>query len=190
MTSQSRTVTHCLELMKPSILFPQHHAFLPYDKRVIGKWRLIKKRSHKNSFCHRWWWSLAMVTLPFGLCNVPCTFGRLIENILSGLTYEMCLVHLDDIIVFGKTFESKLSNVQLVFERIRQSNLKLHPDKCDLFRRQVKFLGHIVSEKGIATDPDKVKAVNEWPKPRNLKQLRSYLGNAFTTASSYTISRK
>jgi len=119
-----------------------------------------------------WQW----ITLPFGLCNVPSTFERLVENVLSGLTYQLCLVYLDDIIVFGSTFDQKLENLKLVFERIRKANLKLNPDKCELFQTKVKFLGHIVSSEGISTDPEKVEAVKEWPIPAKIKQVRSFLG--------------
>ena len=117
-----------------------------------------------------------MVTLPFGLCNAPSTFERLVENVLSGLTYQLCLVYLDDIIVFGSSFEQKLENLNLVFLRMRKANLKLNPDKCDLFKTKVKFLGHIVSSQGISTDPEKVKAIKDWPQPSCIKQVRSFLG--------------
>jgi hypothetical protein len=78
--------------------------------------------------------------LPFGLCNAPATFGILMETVLRGLTYNSCLVYLDHVIVVGCTFQEHLLNLQLP-----RSRLKLNPEKCQLFRRDVPYLGHIVS---------------------------------------------
>jgi len=83
--------------------------------------------------------------MPFGLCNAPATFERLMESILRGLTYEACLVYLDDITVIGRTFQQQLDNLQKVFQRLQEAHLKLNPEKCQLFRKEVRYLGHIVS---------------------------------------------
>ena len=83
--------------------------------------------------------------LSFGLCNAPATFERLMEMVLKGYQWEYCLCYLDDVIIFGSTFEKALQNVKLVFDRFRQANLKLKPSKCSLFQHDVLFLGHIVS---------------------------------------------
>lgn len=114
--------------------------------------------------------------MPFGLCNAPATFERLMENVLRGLSWETCLVYLDDIIVLGKSFEHHLENLEQVFRRLRQANLKLNPKKCNLFRRQVNYLGHVVSDKGVAMDPGKVEAITKWPVPRDKHEVRSFLG--------------
>ena len=81
-------------------------------------------------------------------------------------------------IVFRKTFEDTLCNLRLVFERLRDANLTLKPKKCFLFQESVKFLGHIVSAKGIHCDPDKLRSVTDWPHPENITDLRSFLGTA------------
>ena len=114
--------------------------------------------------------------LAFGLCNAPAVFERLMLKILSGLTWKTCLVYLDDIIVFSKSFEEQIENLAEVLNRLKQANLKLNPKKCKLFQKQVTFLGHVVSENGVSTDPEKIKAVSEWPLPKNVKQIRSFLG--------------
>ena len=114
--------------------------------------------------------------LPFGLCNAPATFERLMETVLSGLHWKALLVYLDDVIVFGNSFEDHLRHLSEVFERFREAKLKLHPKKCHLFRREVSFLGHIVSRDGVKTDPNKISAVKEWPVPTSKKQLQSFLG--------------
>ena len=114
--------------------------------------------------------------LAFGLCNAPAVFERLMLKILSGLTWKTCLVYLDDIIVHSKTFQGHLENLAEVLERLKQANLKLNPKKCRFFQKQVTFLGHVVSEKGVSTDPEKTEAVEKWPTPKNIKEVRSFLG--------------
>lgn len=116
------------------------------------------------------------LVMPFGLCNAPSTFERLIEKVLKGLTYEICLVYLDDIIVKSKSFAEHIMHLDMVFDRLRQAGLKLAAKKCMLFQKEVSFLGHRVSSAGVSTDPDKVKAVVDWPIPTCLKHVRSFVG--------------
>lgn len=88
--------------------------------------------------------------MPFGLCNASATFERLKETVLSGLQWQVCLIYFDDVIVYGKTFEEMLHNLELVFEKLRAAGLKLiKARKCTLFSKQVKYLGHVISEKGV-----------------------------------------
>ena len=114
--------------------------------------------------------------LPFGLCNSPATFERLIEIVLAGLHWETCLVYLDDIIVCGKTFEDMVKNLDEVFSRLQQAGLKLKARKCHLFAQRVEFLGHIISEEGVSTDPKKTECIRNWPIPSTVKEVRSFLG--------------
>lgn len=114
--------------------------------------------------------------LPFGLCNAPATFERLMENILRGLSWKTCLVYLDDVIILGRTFDEHLLNLEEVFKRLRAANLTLNVKKCHLFQTKVSYLGHIVSGEGVAVDPDKIHVVQQWPAPSDKHQLRSFLG--------------
>ncbi|POS82770.1 hypothetical protein EPUL_005785, partial [Erysiphe pulchra] len=114
--------------------------------------------------------------MPFGLCNAPATFERLMDNVLRGLSWEICLVYLDDIIVLGKSFTHHLKNLEQVLRRLRAANLKLNPKKCNLFRKQVQYLGHVVSDKGVSVDPEKIRAITKWPVPRDKHEVRSFLG--------------
>ena len=116
------------------------------------------------------------IVMPFGLVGAPSTFERCMEKILRHLQWQTCLVYLDDIIVFSKDFTEHLHRLEQVLQRIQEAGLKLKPSKCHLFQKQVSFLGHVVSEAGIATDPKKVEAVVSWPPPINVSQVRSYLG--------------
>ncbi|KAK3534806.1 hypothetical protein QTP86_026085, partial [Hemibagrus guttatus] len=116
--------------------------------------------------------------MPFGLCNAPAMFQHLMDRVLAGMQWEICLVYLDDIIVLGKDVKEMLQRLAQVFERLRQANLKLKPTKCCLFRHQVAYLGHIVSERGITTDPQKVQKIQQWPQPPNVNEVRQFVGLA------------
>jgi hypothetical protein len=116
--------------------------------------------------------------LPFGLTCAPATFERLMDKLLRGAVWKKCLVYLDDIIVFGNSFEQALGNFEEVLQRLQSANLKLKPSKCHLFRKSVDFLGHIVSSEGIQTDPTKIEKVEFWEPPINLHEVRSFLGLA------------
>ena len=117
-------------------------------------------------------------TMPFGLCNAPATFERLIETVLRGYLWERCMCYLDDIVVYGHTFDAALQNLHLVFDRIRGAGLKLQPSKCQLFKRELLYLGFIVNGEGTRPDPDKLKAIRKWPVPCNVHDVRSFLGFA------------
>ncbi|GFS69639.1 retrovirus-related Pol polyprotein from transposon 297 [Nephila pilipes] len=113
--------------------------------------------------------------MPFGLCNAPSTFERLRETVLRGLPSEACLVYLDDIIIVGKTFEEHLSNIRKVFQRLQKANLKLSPKKFKFSRKEVSYLGHVISFEGVKADSEKNKAVFDWPRPETVHKLRSFL---------------
>ena len=114
--------------------------------------------------------------LPFGLCNAPSTFERLMESVLSGLHWETLLIYLDDVIVYASSIEELTDRLGTVFQRFRNANLKLKPSKCNLYRQEVKYLGHIVSNHGIHTDPDKTQAIRDWPTPKSKKEVQSFIG--------------
>ena len=95
---------------------------------------------------------------------------------MRGLNFEICLVYLDDIIVYSQTIPEHLQRLKEVFERLKRVNLKLKPSKCCLLRSEVAFLGHIVSREGVATDPGKIDTVLNWPTPGNVTDVRSFLG--------------
>ena len=113
--------------------------------------------------------------MPFGLCNAPATFQRLMDCVLAGLQWQSCLVYLDDVIVLGRSFPEHLHNLRAVFDRLREAGLKL-------------FLAiYIVSEEGVSTDPAKVQAVTNWPTPTTQKQVQQFLGAITTVASFRTL---
>lgn len=115
-------------------------------------------------------------TAVMGLKNSSMTTQRNMDIILSGLNFLSCLVYLDDVIIFSTDPESHVDRLREVFGRLRAANLKIKPSKCRLMQKEVAFLGHRVSANGISPDPEKVSKVKNWPVPRNLKDLRSFLG--------------
>jgi hypothetical protein len=114
--------------------------------------------------------------MPFGLCNSPTTFERLMETMLAGLNYKICLVYIDNIIVFGRIFEDTLLNLEQVFKKLEEAGLKLKSKKCTLFKNEILFLGYKVSGEGIHTDPQKISSIENWPIPLNITEVRSFVG--------------
>ena len=116
--------------------------------------------------------------MPFGLCNAPGTFQRLMERVFGDQSLQSLLLYLDDIVVFSASFEQHLGRLQMVLERLRQHNLKLKLSKCRFFAQEVRYLGHVISASGVATDPEKTRAVADWPRPNTAREVRSFLGFA------------
>ena len=114
--------------------------------------------------------------MAFGLCNAPATFMRVMALVLRGLTWNQILAYLDDVIVLGKGFTDQIVNLRTTFDRFRQYNLKLKPKKCSLFRREVTFLGKLVSAAGISVNPENVDKVKKWPVPNCAKDVERFLG--------------
>ena len=122
--------------------------------------------------------SFKWLRVPMGLTGSPPTFQCLVEKVLVGLTWKICVPYLDVIIIFSSTPEEHLERLRLVFERFRAHNLKINPDKFDFFRMKVQFLGHIVSKNGLEVDPSKIEAVQKFPVPRSQTEVESFLGLA------------
>ena len=114
--------------------------------------------------------------MAFGLCNSPVLFQRLMERVMGELHMKECFTFIDDTIVHGSSFEEHLQRLECMFEKVGKSGLKLNPEKCVLFKRKIEFCGHVVSEMGVATDPEKTARIAEWPEPENVDQLREFLG--------------
>ena len=116
--------------------------------------------------------------MPFGLTNAPATFQRLMERVLAGLHWTTCLIYLDDILIFSATVQQHFSRLREIFDRLKQAGLKIKPSKCLLLQKNIKYLGHVVSEHGIKTDPDKTRCIADWPTPSCLQELKQFLGLA------------
>ena len=114
--------------------------------------------------------------MPFGLTNAPATFQRLIKTCLGDLNLHWCIIYLDDIVIFSKDLASHLKILKAVFWKLEEAGLKLKPSKCELSQRQLAYLGHVISAKGVATDEDKIEAIKNWPTPTNVTEVCSFLG--------------
>ena len=115
--------------------------------------------------------------LPFGLNNAPSTFQRLMDRVLARLKWQMCLVYLDDVLVFGKTFEEHQKRLECVLIALEKAGLTLNVSKCIFATNRIFHLGHIIDENGIRPDPEKISALVNF-KVKNVKSLRGFLGLA------------
>ena len=114
--------------------------------------------------------------MPYGLCNAPATFQRLMQNCLGELNLTYALVYLDDVIVYSKTEEDHLRRLQAVFERFHEHGLKLKPSKCRFLCKQITFLGHEVSADGMTPGNLNLKGIAEMAPPANYTEVRRFLG--------------
>ena len=137
---------------------------------ISGYWQVEVRPEdrEKTAFCtHEGLFEFKV--MPFGLCNAPATFQRLMDRVLAGIQQSSCLVYLDDVIIVGMTFQEHLKNLRDVYDRLRGAGLKLKPSKCNFGSSQVQFLGHIVSADGVHTDPKLTEKVAQWPRPTSRK---------------------
>ena len=114
--------------------------------------------------------------MPFGLCNAPATFQRLIEKILGTLIGGGVLVYLDDVLIYAETSEELLDKLSQVLKFFAKAGLKCKASKCSVFTQKVHYLGHIISKEGINPEPTKLEKISKWPKPEKGTGLASFLG--------------
>lgn len=114
--------------------------------------------------------------MPFGLKTAPATFQRAMDNILRGLQGIHCLVYLDDIIIFSASLDEHIQKLRTVFDRLKQTNLKVQLDKSEFLRKEVLYLGHTITKDGLKPNSDKIDAVLNYPIPKTTTEIRSFLG--------------
>ena len=114
--------------------------------------------------------------MPFGLANAPATFQRVMQSCLGELHLQYCIIYLDDVVVYSRTFQEHLERLEAVFKKLEQAGLKLKPSKCELFKQRITYLGHVVSKDGVGTCSDKTEAIRKWPVPKTVTDVRSFLG--------------
>ena len=123
--------------------------------------------------------------MTFGLTNAPATFQRLMEICLGDLNLHWCIIYLDDIVIFSKDLAGDLKRLEAVFQKLEKRGLKLKPSKCELFQRQLAYLGHVISAKGVATDEGKVEALKDWPTPTTVTEVSVFWNSWGTTEDSF-----
>lgn len=114
--------------------------------------------------------------MPMGLKNSPSTFQRVMDNVLRGLQNEICLVYLDDVIIFSTSLQEHMNNLEKVFKRLQESNFKIQMDKSEFLKLETAFLGHIISGEGVKPNPDKIAAIEKYPLPKSSKEIKQFLG--------------
>lgn len=114
--------------------------------------------------------------MPFGLTNAPATFQRLMNHVLRDEIHKICEVYLDDILIFSKNEEEHRRHLDIVLSKLRKHQLFAKRSKCHFFLKQVQFLGHVISQSGIAVDPEKTTAITNWPMLKTFKDAQRFLG--------------
>jgi hypothetical protein len=143
-----------------------------------GYWQVPVKEEHRHLTAFSaegelWEWCV----MPFGLTSAPTTFQRMMNKLLAPLS-AFCVVYLDDILIFSTSAQEHTEHLELVMQTLRSANLVACKPKCHLYRTELKLLGHIVGNGVIKTNPEKVRAITNWPRPSNLKGLRGFLALA------------
>jgi hypothetical protein len=130
---------------------------------------------HKTTFRTRYG-HYEFVVVPFGLTNAPVTFMCLMNNVLSKFLEKIVLVFINDILIYSKNREEHEEHLRLVLQVLREHRLYAKFSKCDFFQKQIHYMGHIISEEGVAVDPDKIRSIMEWPTLMDVSDIRSSMG--------------
>lgn len=116
------------------------------------------------------------IRMPFGLKNAPATFQRMMNHVLSDYINKICVIYMDDILVFSVTIKEHFESLNKIFKRLNEFNLKVQLDKCKFLTKYTEFLGHIITPEGITPNPEKIKAIKNLKLPGSVKQIKSFLG--------------
>ena len=138
---------------------------VPMNEKDIEKTAFSSKQNH---------WEF--VRMPMGLSTAPFTFQKLMHKIFSRENWQSVLVYLDDVCIYSKSLEEQISRLRTVFERIRDAGMKLSPEKCKFLKQEVTYLGYKITNNGTMTDDAKVDKITNWPTPKTVEDLRSWLG--------------
>ena len=168
----------CIDFRKLNSLTVKDSHPLP---RICETLESLAGAAHYSTFdMNSGFWQVPMdeecESMPFGLCNAPPTFQRLMLNCLGELNLTYCLIYLDDVIIFSRTEEEHLERMRVVFDRLREHGLKLKPSKCDVFKTEINYLAHHVSKKGVLPSKKNLEAIAECPPPDTYTKVKSFVG--------------
>jgi hypothetical protein len=141
--------------------------------QVRIKYEDISKTAFRTRYGH-----YEFTVVPFGLSNAPDVFMCLMNGVFRNYLDKFFIVFLDDILVYSKIEEEHEQHLRMVLQVLREHQLYAKLSKCLFYQKQIHYLGHIISEEGIVVDPEKVQAIQEWPAPRNVTEVRSFMGLA------------
>ena len=144
-----------------------------------GYWQMRVKDEdiHKTAFTTRYG-QFEFMVMPFGLCNAPASFQHLMNTIFQEFLDDFVIVYLDDIMVYSRTHEEHLKHLDIVFSKLRDNQLYAKLKKCEFMKTSVEYLGHIVGNNSIKPDKEKTKAIEDWERPRNSKEVMAFVGLA------------
>ena len=162
-------IQDCLDAVAASQLFSTNdltsgYFQIPLMEEDIPKSAFICKYGHYK-----------MTRMPFGLNNAASTFQRTMEMALQGLQWVTCLIYINDIIVFWKNFHEHMQHIEQVLQGIKSAGLKLKPEKCNMLKEEVIFLGNVVTGKGVKPSPIYITKIVEWTRPKTAKQVRQFI---------------
>ena len=144
-----------------------------------GYWQVrIAVGDESKTTCVTRYGSFEFLVMPFGLTNAPATFCNLMNDVLYEYLDRFVVVYLDDIVIYSNSFEEHLLHLREVLAKLRKEKLYIKKEKCEFCRKEVKFLGHWVGQGKLRMDEGKIKAIMEWPAPKKVAELRSFLGLA------------
>lgn len=116
------------------------------------------------------------LVMPFGLTNAPSTFQALMNSLFKPYLRKFILGFFDDILIYSLTYKDHLQHLMVVFEILRKNQLRANLNKCQFVQTRIEYLGHVISAQGVEVDPEKIRAMMEWPQPQTIRELRRFLG--------------
>ena len=136
--------------------------------------RMQPEDEHKTAFkTHQGLYHFKV--MPFGLTNAPATFQCIMNDVLAPYLRKFVMVFLDDILIYSPSFDTHVTHLQQVLAKLREHQLYMKLSKCSFAQHQIEYLGHIISQEGVATDPSKTVAMTQWPTPTSVTELRGFL---------------
>eukprot|EP00253_Pinus_taeda_P009116 PITA_09116 len=131
----------------------------------------IAKTAFRTRYGHH-----EFVVLPFGLTNTPATFMCLMNNIFHQYLDRFVLIFIDNILIYSRTKEEHQEHLRMVLQTLREHQLYAKFSKCDFLKEEIQYLGHVITKNGIVVDPEKIKSIMDWPIPKDVADIRSFMG--------------
>lgn len=138
----------------------------------------IKEEDIAKTTFRTWYGHYEFVVLPFGLTNAPATFMCLMNNVFHPFLDKFVLIFIDDILIYSHSKEEHEEHLRLVLQTLREHQLYAKLSKCDFYKEEIQYLSHVITKEGIAVDPEKINTIMDWPIPKDVADIRSFMGLA------------